>query len=96
MENEVVLNENVETEEFDNTFEEAEVYEEPEESGGGLLVGVGILALVGAAGAAALHFTKKKREEMTVRNLEKKGYTVIKPEVVEDDEEDFEDADHVD
>lgn len=70
---------------------EVEVYDlEPEEeSGGGLLKTVGILGLCGAVGAAALHFTKKKREEWTIKKLEKKGYIVTKTEVVDD--EDFED-----
>lgn len=77
-----------EVEVIDNT--EVEVYDlEPEEeSGGGLLKAVGILGVCGAVGAAALHFTKKKREEWTIKKLEKKGYIVTKAEVV-DDEEDF-------
>lgn len=70
---------------------EVEVYDlEPEEeSGGGLLKTVGILGLCGAVGAAALHFTKKKREEWAIKKLEKKGYIVTKTEVFDD--EDFED-----
>lgn len=78
----------MEVEVIDDT--EVEVYDlEPEESGGGLLKTVGILGVCGAVGAAALHFTKKKREEWTIKKLEKKGYIVTKTEVV--DEEDFED-----
>ena len=77
----------MEVEVIDDT--EVEVYDlEPEESGGGLLKTVGILGVCGAVGAAALHFTKKKREEWTIKKLEKKGYIVTKTEVV-DDEEDF-------
>lgn len=71
---------------------EVEVYDETEESnGGGLLGTIGILAVCGAAAAAALHFTRKKREEMTIKKLEKKGYIVTKAEDKFDDEDDFED-----
>lgn len=36
--------------------------------------------ILGAVGTAILYKTKKKREQLAVKRLEKKGYTVIKPE----------------
>lgn len=90
MNEEKVMDEVVET--FNN-IEVEEVIDIKPSSGGGLLKTVGILGVCGAVGAAALHFTKKKREEWTIKKLEKKGYIVTKAEVVDDDEdfdEDFE------
>lgn len=63
---------------------------ESESSGGGLaakiVAGIGI-GLVGA-GIAYYHKTKDKREAKQVDKLKKKGYTVLKPRVP--DEDDFE------
>lgn len=94
--NEEMMNNEVTTENFEDV-EVFKVIEEPQESENG---GIAILA-AGAAvivtGAVALwHFTKEKREEMTIRRLEKKGYKVTKEsndtvsvdfEVVSEDDE---------
>lgn len=63
-----------------NEATELEVYEEPVQSGNGIVgkiaVGVG-LAVAGAA-AFVWHKTKDKREAKTIRKLEKKGYVIYK------------------
>ena len=80
--------------ELDNDTD-VEVYDlEPEEESSGILgkilIGAGVLA---AGGLAALVYKNRdKLEERRIKKLEKKGYTVIRPEqfVEEDFDEDFE------
>ena len=83
--------------ELDNDTE-AEVYDlEPEEESGNgilgkILIGAGVLA---AGGLAALVYKNRdKLEERRIKKLEKKGYTVIRPEqfVEEDFDDDFEEV----
>lgn len=78
--------------ELDNDTE-AEVYDlEPEEESGNgilgkILIGAGVLA---AGGLAALAYKNRaKLEERRIKKLEKKGYTVIRPEIEEVEEDDF-------
>lgn len=78
--------------ELDNDTE-AEVYDlEPEEESGNrilgkILIGAGVLA---AGGLAALVYKNRdKLEERRIKKLEKKGYTVIRPEIEEIEEDDF-------
>lgn len=74
-------------------FEELEVTEveiieeDPETSGNGVVAKVVTTLVVGGLGALAWVKTKGKREARTIRNLEKKGYVVMKPEDFEATEE---------
>lgn len=74
-------------------FEELEVTEveiieeDPETSGNGVVAKVVTTLVVGGLGAFAWVKTKGKREARTIRNLEKKGYVVMKPEDFEATEE---------
>ena len=79
---------NEETKVFDeNTIEEVaeEAVELIEESNGGFL-GLAIVAMaaVGSGVAAWLYNKSGKLDERRARILEKKGYTVTRPEPVED------------
>ena len=88
MENENVLNENVE---LTNVEDEVTYGVADDSSNGGLFKVVLGLGACAAAVGAGLHFTKKKRDELTIKRLKKKGYTVIEPDVVDD----YEDAEYV-
>lgn len=86
--NEIMVNEEIEVIENAELIEAQDI---PEESGSGigkavLLVG-GTIALIGAGAAAVLKFTKKKRTEWKIKQLEKQGYEVYKPEEIEAIEE---------
>ena len=79
---------NEETKVFDeNTIEEVveETVETYEESGGGLL-GLGLVAAVAVASSVTAWWYSKsgKLDERRARKLEKKGYTVTRPEPVEE------------
>ena len=68
--------------------EEVEVTEmEPETSGNGVLGKLALGAAIVAAGSVILlRKTKAKREEFKIRQLEKKGYIITRPDEVEDAE----------
>lgn len=87
------MNEEMKTFEEIEETEVNEVYDEPIESGDGILgkvlLGVGLLA---AGGTAAWVLTKNKREQHQIKKLEKKGYLISKPEEV-DEESDSEESD---
>lgn len=78
--------------ELDNNETEMDLYGlEPEEESSGILgkilIGAGVLA---AGGLAALVYKNRdKLEERRIKKLEKRGYTVIRPEVEEVEEDDF-------
>ena len=57
-----------------------EYYEEPENTGNGIVgkIAIGAVAAVVGAGAFIYYKTKDKREERTIRKLEKKGYVISK------------------
>ena len=82
---------NEETKVFDeNTIEEVaeETVEIIEESGSGLLgLAVVALAALGSGVAAWLYSKSGKLDERRAKELEKKGFTVIRPEPVEEDVE---------
>lgn len=67
-----------------NEVTDVEVYEEPAKSGNGIVgkIVVGTAVAVAGVGALVWHKTKAKREERTIRKLEKKGYVISK---VQDD-----------
>lgn len=67
-----------------NEATEVEINEEPIETGNGIVgkIAVGVVAAVVGAGAFAWYKTKAKREERTIRKLEKKGYVITKEEPV--------------
>lgn len=79
--------------ELDNNETEMDLYGlEPEEESSGILgkilIGAGVLA---AGGLAALVYKNRdKLEERRIKKLEKRGYTVIRPEV-EYEDDDFDD-----
>lgn len=76
--NEEMMNNEVATENFEDV-EVFKVIEEPKESENGGIALLAAGAAVVVAGAVAVwHFTKAKREERTIRNLEKKGYKVTR------------------
>lgn len=58
----------------------AEYNEEPESTGNGIVgkIAIGVGLAVAGAGAFVWHKTKAKREERTIRKLEKKGYVISK------------------
>ena len=82
---------NEETKVFDeNTIEEVaeETVEIIEESGSGLLgLAVVAVAALGSGVAAWLYSKSGKLDERRAKALEKKGFTVIRPEPVEEDVE---------
>ena len=63
-----------------NEATEVEINEEPIETGNGVVgkIAIGIGLAVAGAGAFVWHKTKAKREERTIRKLEKKGYVITK------------------
>lgn len=73
-----------------NENEEIEVYNEPEESGSGILgkVVIGALVVVGAGVAALIYKNKGKLDERRIRKLEKKGYIIQRPIDVDTDVDD--------
>lgn len=77
---------------FENGIvEENEVYDEvPEESGNGVAVAVVIgIGIAVAAGVGTLIYkSRDKIEARRIAKLEKKGYIITKPEVVDDENSD--------
>ena len=79
------MNEELKVMEEIETYEEtnmipAEYNEESESTGNGVVgkIAIGIGLAVAGAGAFVWHKTKAKREERTIRKLEKKGYVISK------------------
>lgn len=63
-----------------NEVNDAEYHEEPVNTGNGVVgkVVFGVVAAAAGVTALVLHKTKDKREQRTIRNLEKKGYVISK------------------
>lgn len=63
-----------------NEVTDVEVYEETSKSGNGIVgkIAIGVVGAVVGAGALIYYKTKDKREERTIRKLEKKGYVINK------------------
>lgn len=85
------MNEELKVMEEQTNYEatEAEYYEEPVETGNGVVgkIAIGAVAAVVGAGAFIYYKTKDKREQRTIRKLEKKGYVISKQiDVVEESE----------
>ena len=76
------MNEELKVMEEQTNYEatEAEYYEEPVEAGNGIVskIAIGAVAAVVGAGAFIYYKTKDKREQRTIRKLEKKGYVISK------------------
>lgn len=75
------MNEELKVMEEQTNYEaEAEYYEEPETTGNGIVgkIAIGAVAAVVGAGAFVYYKTKDKREQRTIRKLEKKGYVISK------------------
>jgi hypothetical protein len=86
------MNEELKVMEEQTNYEatEAEYYEEPVKTGNGVIVkeiAIGAVAAVVGVGAFIYYKTKDKREQRTIRKLEKKGYVISKQiDVVEESE----------
>lgn len=71
-----------------NEAMEAEYHDEPVNTGNGGVgkIVFGVVAAAAGVGALVWHKTKDKREERTIRKLEKKGYVISKTVAEQTDE----------